>query len=74
MLKGGAGPPHDGKSEDSNTGKLIPVKHLKRSGGVWGGGGGQPPHMMIEKVMIQLGAKSAKSSGGVGGRQPLIEK
>ena len=41
MLKRGAGPPHDGKSEDSSTAKLIPVKHLKSSGGVWGGG--QPP-------------------------------
>ena len=51
MLKRGAGPPHDGKSEDSNTGKLIPVKHLKRSG----------------KVKIQLGAKNLKNSRGVGG-------
>ena len=29
-------PASHGKSEDSNTGKLIPVKHLKR--------GGSPPH------------------------------
>ena len=37
MLKGGAGPPHDGKSEDSNMG-AIRVKHIKRSGGF-----GTPP-------------------------------
>ena len=36
-------PASHGKSEDSNTGKLIPVKHLKR--------GGSPP-MMIEKVTM----------------------
>ena len=57
--------------EDSNTGKLIPVKHLKRSGGV--GGGGSPPPMMIEKVMIQLGMlfnlcdDSIKGAGRLGG-------
>ena len=39
-VKRGAGPPHDGKSEDSNMG-AIPVKHLKRSGGV--GGAAAPP-------------------------------
>ena len=50
MLKRGAGPLHDGKSEDSNTGKLIPAKHLKRSGGA------AAPPIMIEKVMIQFGA------------------
>ena len=33
MLKRGAGPPHNVKSEDSNT-DAIPAKHLKRSGGV----------------------------------------
>ena len=63
MLKRGVGPPHDGKSEDSSTG-AIPVKHLKRSGGV---GAAAAPAMMIEKVMIQLGPTSLKSSGGVGG-------
>ena len=37
---------------------------VKSSGGV--GAGGIPP-MMIKKAMIQLGAKSLKSNGGVGG-------
>ena len=50
--------PH-GTSEDSITGKLIPVKrqprNLKSS-----------CRMMIEKVMIQIGATSPKNSGGVG--------
>ena len=40
------------KSEDSNTGKLIPVKHLKRSRRFEGAAA---PPMMIEKVMIQTG-------------------
>ena len=55
----------NGTSEGSITGKLIPVKHLKRSGG----GGAAIPPMMIEKVMIQL-----KARGGWGGRQPPHEK
>ena len=72
MLKRGAGPCHDGKSEDSITGKVIPVKHLKRSGGVGGGGGGSSAPMMIEQVMLQFGVHfnlcKKKSSGGAGGR------
>ena len=63
VISSSAARPH-GTSEDSNTGKLIPVKHLKRSGG-GGGGGAAIPSMMIEKVMTQL-----KARGGWGGRQP----
>ena len=40
VISSSAARPH-GTSEDSNTGKLIPVKHLKRSGG---GGGGNSLH------------------------------
>ena len=39
VISSSAAKPH-GTSEDSITGKLIPVKHLKRSGG----GGGNSPH------------------------------
>ena len=60
VISSSAARPH-GTSEDSITGKLIPVKHLKRSGGE----GAAIPPMMIEKVMIQL-----KARGGWGGRQP----
>ena len=42
VISSSAARPH-GTSEDSNTGKLIPVKHLKRSGGGGGGGGRQFP-------------------------------
>ena len=42
VISSSAARPH-GTSEDSNTGNLIPVKHLKRSGG-GGGVGGNPPH------------------------------
>ena len=34
--------------------QMLPVKHLKRSGGV----GAAAPPMMIAKVMIQLGPKN----------------
>ena len=53
-------------SEDSNTGKLIPVKHLKRSGG----GGAAIPPMMIEKVMIQ---GKARGLGGAAAPPMMIE-
>ena len=72
-------PASHGKSEDSikgagGVGAAAPLE-----------GGGSPPmmikklgaknpkssgRMMIEKVMIQLGAKSPKIAGGLGGGQP----
>ena len=59
-ISSSAARPH-GTSEDSNTGKLIPVKrqpkNLKSS-----------CRMMIEKVMIQLGVYFNRKGGG-GGHQ-----
>ena len=64
-------PSHDGKKVKYGC-NLIPVKHLKSCGGL-GGGAARP--MMIQKVMIQLGAKNVNSSGGVGQAPPrMIEK
>ena len=57
---GGGGSP----ANDDRTIRGKESIKSKNNGGV--GGGGSPP-MMIEKVMIQSGAKSPKNSGGAGG-------
>ena len=44
--------PHHGKSEDSNTGKLIPVKHLKR--------GSSPPRRSDDSKRAKTNIKKAK--------------
>ena len=59
VISSSAARPH-GASEDSITGKLIPVRHLKRSGG---GGGGNSPNDAGKSD------DSIKGAGGLGGEK-----